>query len=198
MAGRLRFAIVIKGPLLPFTRRLIHYYLERAIDRSTTAVVFSHNTGTCAVNETRHFLEAVHREHANHFAWELAPPPPHLGYGYRNAQREACARGASLALARWRVSYILVHRADSSLQRVAGLEDLAAVVRNFPRSDPGDSGRIGVGGGVGGGGFGRGGGLFRGRLGFLPYQTQLTDFYGRFHLDDHVVFGRAADVVHFW
>ena len=37
-----------------------------------------------------------------------------------------------------------------------------------------------------------------GRVGVCPFQLQLTDFYGRFHLDDHCIFGRSAAVLRFW
>ena len=37
-----------------------------------------------------------------------------------------------------------------------------------------------------------------GRIGFCPWQFQFSDAHGRYHLDDHCTFGRAAGVLHYW
>lgn len=173
----LSFAVVVKGPLLPFTRSLLTFYLnELFAARSDIGVVFSHNNAS-ACRDTIDFLEQLSAGHPHTFAWVLAPPPPRLGYGYRNAQREAVAHGVSLAVRRWHVEFLLVQRPDSAFQRTNTLDGMAAVMRRAPPP-------------VGGSAWGR--------IGICPFQTQLTDAYGAYHLDDHCMFGGSEAVSHFW
>ena len=178
--ARLTYAVVIKGPLQPFTRAALSYYLASpgGVDRTTTAVVFSHNTGSCATNSTTNFLSQLVVEHAGSFGVVLTRPPPHRGVGFRNYQREACYFGALYAVRRWRVEYILMHRADGAFQKVRlALPGLALLLSSLP-SPPAR--------------------LTGGRLGWCPYQTQLTDYYGRYHLDDHCTFGPATAFLRFF
>ena len=101
MAEAITYSVIVKGPLLPFTRSLLRYYLDELFPRSGTGIVFSHNNAsTCA--DTVDFLESLTRAHHRTFAYVLAAPPPRQGYGYRNAQREAVANGIELALSRCR------------------------------------------------------------------------------------------------
>ena len=176
----LRYAIVVKGPLLAVTRLVLSYYLETIGPNlsSTTGVVYSHNTGACLSAEVRAHLADLEARHVN-FAAALEPPPPRSGLGYRNVQREACFRGAALALARWRVDYILVHRPDAAFQHPLALPGLAALhdAQPPPQDAPLRP---------------------EGRVGVCPFQVQLTDFYGRFHLDDHCIFGRSTAVLRYW
>ena len=70
-----------------------------------------------------------------------------------------------------------MHRHDTVFQTPSVLADLAALLLSQPPpAVP----------------------LPAGRLGMCPFQIQLTDFYGRFHLDDHCQFGRPAALLHFW
>ena len=222
----LTYAVVIKGPLLPFTRAALEYYLSpRGLDRTSSALVFTHTNGTCATAETAAFLHALAFAHPETFAAVLSPPPPHLGQHFRNVQREVCFHGARYALHRWHVKYILMHRSDGAFQKLRqALPGLAALLRALP-PPPAE--------------------LTDGRLGFCPFQTQvrhtlpislptshgppsciaprcydaaipqtslrgvcvrshplcsrqLTDFYGRFHLDDHCIFGRVEAMMRYF
>ena len=173
-------AIVIKGPLLPFTRLVLRYYLERLfVGRARAGVVFSHNNAS-ACDDARRFLNALQQAHPETFAHVLAPPPPRQGIGYRNSQREAAAHGIALAARRWRdLEYIMVHRPDAAFQDDRTLTSLASVLqRSPPLLAPA--------------------GPTWGRLGFCPFQTQLIDAYGKYHLDDHCVFGRVEPMARFW
>ena len=171
-----RFALVIRGPLAHFTSVAIEYYLGGlSLGQRGVGVVFSHNTRSCA-NTT--FLFALRDAHPRSFDWVLREPPPRLGVGFRNAQREASHHGISLAVRRWSPKFVLVHRPDALFQEVDSLPRLAALLAAQPVPS----------------------GLLRGRsrLAIGASQTVLSDFYGRFHLDDHVVFGLAADVAAYW
>ena len=161
---RLSNAVVIKGPLLPFTRSLLTFYLERLFleHSGDTGVVFSHNNAS-ACSDTIDFLEQLGAAHPRNFAWVLAPAPPKQGYGYRNTQREAVANGISLAVQRWQVNFLLVQRPDSAFQHAETLTGMTTLMHSLPPPLVG--------------------GRAWGRIGFCPFQTQLTDAYGLFHLD---------------
>ena len=174
-----RYAIIVRGPLAHFTAVVLRWYLNDArglgLGRHGVGVVFSHNYGSCA-NTT--FLAELKALHPNSFDWVLRDVPPQLGIGYRNAQREASHHGIAVAMQRWDPEFVLVHRPDAVFQDPDALPRLAALLRAQPSPTDLPAGRS--------------------RLGFGASQTMLTDFYGRFHLDDHVVFGRAADVAAYW
>ena len=173
--------IVIKGPLQPFTRMLLQYYLENAI----STVVFSHNTGGCLDATTVEFLVLLRERFPHSFDFVLKPPPPRLGVGFRNAQREACYFGVEHAMTRFRPTYVLLHRPDNGfiaenrsehfMSRLVALEQAQPPVDRAPESAP--PGR---------------------RLGFCGNQIMFTDYYGGYHLDDHCMFGRAQVVRDFW
>ena len=121
-----RFALVIRGPLARFTSVAIEYYLGRlSLFQRDVGVVFSHNTRSCA-NTT--FLFALRDAHPHSFDWVLREPPPRLGVGFRNAQREASHHGVSLAVRRWSPEFVLVHRPDALFQEVDSLPRLAALL----------------------------------------------------------------------
>jgi len=172
------FAIVVRGPLGHFTSVVLSWYLDfrlgLALGQRGIGVVFSHNRGSCANTS---FLQSLKDMHPHAFDWVLAEAPPRLGVGYRNAQREASHHGIALAVRRWQPEYLMVHRPDAVFQEADALPRLAALLATMPP---------------------RGLPPSRMRLIFGASQTVLSNFYGRFHLDDHIVFGRAADVADYW
>ncbi|KAL1496477.1 hypothetical protein AB1Y20_016431 [Prymnesium parvum] len=170
------FAVVIKGPLSHFTSLVLQYYLTQLWDPSTTAVAFSHNTASCSNNATA--LLALKAAHPRRFDFVLSPRPPRLGKGFRNAQREAAHHGVALALRRWRPAYVLLHRPDAAFRRAA---------RSPPSRGCSDRCRRDATGG-------RGWASAPSRRG----ATDLGDMHGRFHLDDHCMFGEAAEVARYW
>ena len=105
------YAIVVRGPMLAFTRVALSHYLQTL---PGVGVVFSHNDGCAGSHEALHFLRELSDRHSNTFDFVLAPPPPRLGLGYRNAQREATFYGVRRAIDRWRPRWVLVHRPDSA------------------------------------------------------------------------------------
>lgn len=167
------FAVVIRGPLATFTRAAIEYLV--GLQLRDVGVVFSHNTGSCA-NTT--FLASLRDAHPRAFDWVLHEPPPRLGMGYRNAQREASHHGVALAVRRWSPAFVLVHRPDALFQEPDSLPRLAALLQAQPPPSDLPNGR--------------------GRLVIAAPQLVLNDFYGSYHLDDHVIFGRTADVAIYW
>mmetsp|Transcript_786 Transcript_786/g.1613 ORF Transcript_786/g.1613 Transcript_786/m.1613 type:complete len:321 (+) Transcript_786:432-1394(+) len=168
-------AVVIKGPLLRFTVNVIAFYLSR-FDSNTTAVVFSHNNGSCLKKPREAVLQMLAAKHSN-FASSLAPAPPVEGYNFRNFQREACYYGTLLAVQRFNADYVFMHRHDTVFQAPTVLTDLVRILRAQPPPSVRSPG---------------------GRFGLCPFQTQFTDFYGRFALDDHCMFGRPKALLHFW
>ena len=190
----LKHAVVIKGPMQSFTRAFIAHYLAAM---PLVGVVFSHNNGTAGSTREMPFLERTAAEHPINFAFVLREPPPDLGRGFRNAQREACYHGVRLAIDLWHPKWLLVHRPDRAfvmphvragpnrtvpLFGGAGLnvmERLAAVAIEQPPP-------VGV-----------PPRLLRHRLGLCP-RIALHTRHGRFNLDDHCLYGRAEDVANFW
>ena len=165
-----RFAVVMRGPLAHFTSVAIEWYLGYR----NTGVVFSHNTGSCANTS---FLTTLRNDHPYSFDWVLRKPPPLLGIGYRNAQREASHHGIALAMRNWSPEFLLVQRPDALFQETDSLPRIAALLQaQLPSDLPNGQGRLALAAG----------------------QTVIGDFYGVYHLDDHVVFGRAADVAAYW
>jgi hypothetical protein len=216
-------AIVIKGPLLAFTRALLRFYLEG----NASAVVFSHNTGGCMSNATLSFLVALRHRFPAAFDFVLKPPPPRLGVGFRNAQREACYHGVQHAS---KPTHLTYHKSPlhdvlrSTSTRLAchpqsfcaGVSPAPAVARFRPTHvlvHRPDSGFVVV---------NRANDFMlrlvqleaaqppisrpprdaasapARRLGFCGNQISLTDFYGEYHLDDHCLFGHASDVLQYW
>ncbi|KAL1500084.1 hypothetical protein AB1Y20_012758 [Prymnesium parvum] len=173
-----RAAVVVKGPLLPFTRSLLLFYLDQLFHAQPhVSVVFSHhNASACA--DTTAFLEHLRSTRPHAFAYVLATPPPRQGFGYRNVQREAVANGVELAVRRWGVGYILVQRPDSAFQDARTLSALSTLTEGVGARYAGDA--------------------EWGPIGFCPFQTQLVDTYGPFHMDDHCMFGRSAAVAKYW
>jgi hypothetical protein len=168
------FALIIKGPLLTFTVRVIEYYATRFGDE--TGIVFSHNNGTCYGARRATVLRELEAKHAN-FVSTIQPAPPELGHNFRNAQREATYHGVRLAVQAFRAKYVFMQRPDTVFQKPSMLTDLAALLAaQPPPAVP----------------------VVGGRVGICPFQTQFTDFYGRFALDDHCMFGAPEAVEHFW
>ena len=173
------------APPIDCSRRFVaHWHILPASQSSGTssasasgsvAVVFSHNPGSC---NTLAVLQAFKAAHPHAFDWVLRDPPPRLGMGFRNAQREASHHGISLGVRRWSPEFVLVHRPDALFQEANSLPRLARLLRAQP--PPLDMPRG------------------RGRLALGAGQTVLSEFYGLYHLDDHVSFGRAADVAAYW
>ena len=109
--GGTAHAIVVKGPMLAFTRAALAHYLE---SMPAVGVVFSHNNGTGGSACSVPFLEQLSRRFPATFDYVIAEPPPRLGLGFRNAQREACYHGVRRAIERWSPRWILVHRPDGA------------------------------------------------------------------------------------
>ena len=109
--GGTAHAIVVKGPMLAFTRAALAHYLETM---PAVGVVFSHNNGTGGSACSVPFLEQLSRRFPATFDYVIAEPPPRLGLGFRNAQREACYHGVRRAIERWSPRWILVHRPDGA------------------------------------------------------------------------------------
>jgi len=183
------WAIVIKGPLANFTRSALRFYLEQERDAHSnkTVVVFSHNTG-CLSRSVLEFLQRLREQHPHRFDYSLRPPPPALGVGYRNSQREATYFGTRLAIARWAPQFVLLHRPDGGFFRLSqttgqSTDLVSTMLRRLEMAraswPPPTSGPQ------------------QGRLAFCPTQIHLTDFYGQYHLDDYCVYGHAADVLRF-
>ena len=195
-------AIVIKGPISGFTRAVLSHYLHTL---AGTGVVFSHNNGTSGSACELPFLDQLAIQYPSTFAYVLSPPPPNLGRGFRNAQREACFHGVRVAIERWAPRWVMVHRPDAGflqpdvfsdsrffplpeIQPLHGdprhnfMEKLAVVAAEQPPvgGDPPASLR------------------HVRRLGNCPFQLTVNTFYGRFTVDDHCVYGRARDVLEFW
>ena len=208
------FAVVIQGPLLPFTRGALQFYLSSMLPASVSplspAVVFAHSNGTCTTAEAVAHLRTLARAHSTSFGYVLSRPPPSAGINERNVLREAAFHGTCYAMRRWKARYVLLHRADGSFGRLSSaMASLARLVERWPPlvvAPPSTEAS------------GRSAGaqpptlapasvewepapppevLRRGRLGFCPFQTQLTSFYGPFHLDTMCVFGKAEDVLRF-
>ena len=104
-------AIVIKGPISGFTRAVLSHYLHTL---TGTGVVFSHNNGTSGSACELPFLVQLARQYPSTFAYVLSSPPPNLGRGFRNAQREACFHGVRVAIERWAPRWVMVHRPDAA------------------------------------------------------------------------------------
>ena len=172
--GKLKFAIVIKGPLLTFTQDVIEYYGTHLTD--STAVIFSHTNGSCYTPRTRQKLRQLKLRYRS-FAYTINPEPSHLGLNYRNVQRESTYFGTRLAVEAFGAEYIFMQRADSVFQKTSMLSDLEALLHALPPPTVPMPG---------------------GRVGLCPMQFQLTDAYGRFHLDDHCMFGRPEALLHYW
>ena len=176
----LQHAIVIKGPLRSVTRDVLRLYLER---EDTAAVVFSHSRGACYTEEALAFLRQLAKRHRSRFAYTIRPALPHQGLGFRNTQREACYYGVRLAITRWRVKYVLVHRADSGF--VAGTDPIMPRLEQILQAQPPP---VAAASGITPPGL---------RIGFGPVH-HLGSWFGQYHLDDHLMYGRAEDVLRFW
>lgn len=149
------FAIVIKGPLLPFTEDVISFY-GRTLPADAVTIVFSHTNGSCFTPEVLDSLRRLGKRSPN-FAWTINPEPPALGENFRNVQRESTYYGARFAVENFGARYIFMQRADSIFQRGSFLTDLAGLLMKAPPPlvpMPG------------------------GRVGMCPLQAQLTDVYG--------------------
>ena len=207
---------MIKGPLLAFTRALLRFYLEG----NASAVVFSHNTGGCMSNATLSFLVALRHRFPAAFDFVLKPPPPRLGVGFRNAQREACYYGVQHAS---EPTHVTAHACYPAYARVMCLPQrrlrtspLHAVARFRPTHvlvHRPDSGFVVANRAID---FMQrlmqleaaqppisrpprdAASAPARRLGFCGNQIALTDFYGEYHLDDHCLFGHASDVLQYW
>eukprot|EP00966_Prymnesium_polylepis_P053203 1231014-Prymnesium_polylepis.1 len=169
------FAVVIKGPLLAFTHTVITFYGEH-MDSSSTAIIFSHNNGSCYSQARAKGLASLAARFPN-FASTIQPTPPRLGHNFRNAQREACYYGALFAVRTFQAEFIFMHRHDTVFQTMSILADLVDLLKTQPPATVDIPG---------------------GRVGLCPFQTQFTDAYGKFSLDDHCMFGRSEAVLHFW
>tara|TARA_B110001452_G_scaffold91062_1_gene74995 strand:- start:1341 stop:2633 length:1293 start_codon:yes stop_codon:yes gene_type:complete len=194
----LEHAIVIKGPMQEFTRAVLAHYLSTL--RGRVGVVFSHNSGCAGSSHERPFLRQLAARYPSTFDFVLEAPPPNLGRGYRNSQREACWHGVRHAIERWHPTWVLLHRADAAFVQpevwtaarsyplwggdrfTSVLERLVAIAEAQP---PIDSPHPSL-------------ELQSRRLGTCPVQYSLTTFYGRYSVDDHCMFGRASDVLEFW
>lgn len=179
---------MIKGPLKgTATLAVIEWYLQR--ETLLTGVVYSHNT-ECVSRGTLHGLRSLMSAYPGRFLYSLVPPPPSLGLGYRNSQREACYHGIKAAIDRWGVQFVVVHRNDAGFvsHRLDGkpiMPRLASIMRGQPRPTTQRRGGADV--------------TPPGhRLGFGPAQIDLGVGYGAYHLDDHVLYGHAADVLAFY
>ena len=207
---RLKYAIVVKGPLVAFTRACMGHYLTTMPD---VGVVFSHNRGCAGSAAQQPTLEELQNRYPATFGFVLAEPPLELGIGFRNVQREATYHGVRHAIELWRPRWVLVHRPDAGfvqphmwiwslnkggpgttapLHGEPGLnvmERLAAVALAQPpvvfSSRDADGSRRPM------------APLSR-RLGVCPFQMHLTTFYGHYTVDDHCMFGLAHDVLAFW
>lgn len=168
-------AIVIKGPLLPFTEDVIAHYATTL--PSDVAVVFSHTNGPCFTAARLQTLRHLARVHPN-FEWTINAAPPSDGANYRNVQRESTYYGVRFAAEALGARDVLMQRADSVFQNASRLFSDLRRVRDAlpPPTVPMPGGRVGL----------------------CPTQMQLTDTYGRFHLDDHCMFGSAEALLYFW
>jgi hypothetical protein len=208
---RLKYAIVIKGPLVAFTRACMGHYLATM---PGVGVVFSHNRGCAGSAAQQPTLEELQSRYPATFGFVLAEPPLELGIGFRNVQREAVYHGVRHAIELWRPRWVLVHRPDAGfvqprqwiwslnkggpgttvpLHGEPGLnvmERLAAVALAQPpvvfSSRVADGSRR------------QNMPPLSRRLGVCPFQMHLTTFYGHYTVDDHCMFGLAHDVLAFW
>ena len=203
--SRLEYAIVVKGPMVSFTRACLSHYLATM---PSVGVVFSHNRGCAGSTPQLPFLEQLEDRYPATFGFVLADPPPELGLGFRNAQREAVYHGVRRAIGMWGPQWVLVHRPDAAfvqpdiwiwplndtvpLHGASGhnvMERLAAVATAQPPVAMPS-------------GFASSGGryppLLTRRIGVCPFQMHLSTFYGHFSVDDHCMFGAALDVLEFW
>ena len=169
------FAIVIKGPLLRITPLFIDYYVQST--PSDVIIVYSHHNGTCGSSGTGSLakLRELASRHTNRFAFTLNPEFKNMGGNHRNAQREAWYYGAKMASEQFGAHHVLLQRADAVFNDIGRLLPELRAIAQPPPAVP----------------------MPGGRVGFCALQIRLDDSYGRFHLDDHCMFGRAAAVVHF-
>lgn len=133
-------------------------------------VVFSHNIA-CTSNVSQSIIESL-RKDTDLFAFVLRSPPPNLGFNHRNAQRESIFYGVAYAIRKWAIKYVLVQRSDAVFQARNFLTDLRRVYIKHHATSA--------------------------NLMMCPFQLQFTDFYGKFHVDDHCVFGETEAVQQFW
>ena len=184
-APEISYAIVIKGPLLAFTRDVVAYYLRQHRD---AAVVFSHHNGTCGSDgaTVRLLQHMATDKHGARFAYEIGHALAVPGQGYRNAQREAWYYGIRRALALWGAGggerggglrYVFLQRSDSAFQEPSMLHNLHALAAAQPPPAVPIPG---------------------GRVGLCGIQIVLSNVYGRFHLDDHCAFGTPLALLHYW
>lgn len=101
---RLKYAIVVKGPLVAFTRACMGHYLTTMPD---VGVVFSHNRGCAGSAAQQPTLEELQNRYPATFGFVLAEPPLELGIGFRNVQREATYHGVRHAIELWRPRWVL-------------------------------------------------------------------------------------------
>jgi hypothetical protein len=152
--------VVVKGPLLRFTREVLKFYTSRGLH-----TVYSGRRDGCLSPSDLAFIDALDTANHSIFAHVLSEQPPRDGYAYRNSQREAAHAGIALAVQRWAARLVLVHRSDAAFQgetaarAFSALYDaqakLLALVRPAGAWGP---------------------------LGLSPFQTQFTDYFGRYHL----------------
>jgi hypothetical protein len=168
--------VVVKGPLLRFTREVLKFYTSRGLH-----TVYSGRRDGCLSPSDLAFIDALDTANHSIFAHVLSEQPPRDGYAYRNSQREAAHAGIALAVQRWAARLVLVHRSDAAFQgetaarAFSALYDaqakLLALVRPAGAWGP---------------------------LGLSPFQTQFTDYFGRYHLCDHVLLGEAGELLRFF
>ena len=162
-------AIVVKGPFAPFSIDVMQLYFNMGL-----RVVFSHND-ECLSNASRRVLDRWQETHHQHFTYILRKPPLHVGFNHRNAQRESIHFGVRHATQTWPVvRYVLVHRADAAFQREGFLDDIQRLYLEQRKVRP------------------------QVRVATCPFQLQFTDAYGRYHVDDHCLFGEIGAVLDYW
>ena len=191
----LEYAIVVRGPLLPFTRQALTFYLQKVINVWTTGVVFSHHDADCTTRAGQEQLAELQHRFPRNFAAVLSPSPPRLGFGHRNVQRESAFHGIAFAIKLWHTEWVLLHRPDACFQSTHTMVGLKQVMLSMP---PMDRRGAGVHTALGGIKYVTASESLTDRVGVCPFQTQLTDYYGRFHVDDHCTFGRAEAVLRYW
>ena len=103
--------VVVKGPLLRFTREVLKFYTSRGLH-----TVYSGRRDGCLSPSDLAFIDALDTANHSIFAHVLSEQPPRDGYAYRNSQREAAHAGIALAVQRWAARLVLVHRSDAAFQ----------------------------------------------------------------------------------